>query len=98
MTSEAILCYALPLNVSLTPEFDRFVQKEIDSGRFASASEVVRAGLRLLLEQEHERETRRDALRAWIREALDDGRPNLSEDEVVARVKTRLARIDSVIK
>ena len=79
------------MNVSLTPEFDRFVQKEIESGRFASASEVVRAGLRMLSDQEQERESRREVARAWIRESLDDPRPNLSEDEVVARVEARLS-------
>lgn len=81
------------MNVSLTPEFDRFVQKEIESGRFASASEVIRAGLRLLSDQEQERESRREAVRAWIRESLDDPRPSLSEDEVVARVEARLSKL-----
>lgn len=81
------------MNVSLTPEFDRFVQKEIESGRFASASEVIRAGLRLLSDQEQERESRREAVRAWIRESLDDPRPSPSEDEVVARVEARLSKL-----
>ena len=40
------------MNVSLTPELDRFVTGKVDSGRYTSASEVVREALRLL--QEHE--------------------------------------------
>ncbi|HEY2474517.1 MAG TPA: type II toxin-antitoxin system ParD family antitoxin [Candidatus Cybelea sp.] len=80
------------MNVSLTPELDRFVQKLTESGRFASASEVIRAGLRLLSDQEHERESRRKAVRAWIRESLDDPRPNLSEGEILARVEARLSK------
>ena len=36
------------LTVSLTPELARFVAHEVGSGRYGSASEVVRAGLRLL--------------------------------------------------
>jgi antitoxin ParD1/3/4 len=36
------------LNVSLTPELDRFVAEKVASGRYQSASEVVRAALRLL--------------------------------------------------
>jgi antitoxin ParD1/3/4 len=83
------------MNVSLTAEFEQFVQKEIASGRFASASEVVRAGLRLLSDQEDDRESRRQAIQAWIREALDDPRPALSQDEVVARVEAKLARLPS---
>jgi antitoxin ParD1/3/4 len=43
------------MNVSLTPELEKFVEKEVRSGLYQTASEVVRAGLRRLKE---ERETR----------------------------------------
>ena len=36
------------LNVSVTEHLARFVADQVGSGRFSSASEVVRAGLRLL--------------------------------------------------
>ncbi len=36
------------LNVSLTPELQRLIHDKVASGRYQSASEVVRAGLRLL--------------------------------------------------
>jgi antitoxin ParD1/3/4 len=39
-------------NIALTPHFDQFVQSKVESGRYQSASEVVRAALRLLEEQE----------------------------------------------
>jgi antitoxin ParD1/3/4 len=42
-------------NIALTPHFDRFVQSKVDSGRYQSASEVVRDGLRLLEEREERR-------------------------------------------
>jgi len=38
------------MNVSLTPELESFVQSEVDSGLYQTASEVVRAGLRRLKE------------------------------------------------
>ena len=79
------------MNVSLTAELDEFVQKAVAGGRYASASEVVRSGLRLLADQEADRENRRGILRAWIGEALDDPRPTLSEAEVATRVEARLA-------
>ncbi len=41
------------MNVSLTPELDRFVAGKVESGRYTSASEVVREALRLL--EEHDR-------------------------------------------
>ena len=36
------------MNVSLTPELERFVQGRVESGLYNNASEVVREGLRLL--------------------------------------------------
>jgi antitoxin ParD1/3/4 len=44
-------------NVSLTPEIEAFIIGRVASGRFRSASEVVRAALRLLEEDERRRET-----------------------------------------
>lgn len=40
------------MNVSLTPELETFVETAVKSGRYASASEAVREGLRLLEERE----------------------------------------------
>ena len=40
------------MNVSLTPELEKFVSAKVQSGRYNSASEVVREALRLL--EEHE--------------------------------------------
>lgn len=45
-------------NVSLTPEIEAFITACVASGRFRSASEVVRAALRLLEEAERRREPR----------------------------------------
>ena len=43
------------MNVSLTPELEKFVSTKVDSGRYTSASEVVREALRLLEEQDRTR-------------------------------------------
>jgi len=40
------------MNVSLAPELERFVAGRVASGRYRSASEVVRAALRLLEKEE----------------------------------------------
>jgi antitoxin ParD1/3/4 len=42
-------------SITLGPHFLDFVDEQVASGRFASASEVVRAGLRLLEEHEERR-------------------------------------------
>ena len=44
------------MNVSLTAELDQFVAAKVSSGRYTSASEVVREALRLLEERDQTRE------------------------------------------
>ncbi|MBI1789399.1 MAG: type II toxin-antitoxin system ParD family antitoxin [Acidobacteria bacterium] len=44
------------VNVSITPELDRFLQSRVKSGRYQTTSEVVREALRLLERHERERE------------------------------------------
>jgi len=43
------------MNVSLTTELERFVSAKVESGRYNSASEVVREALRLLEEHDQAR-------------------------------------------
>ena len=49
------------MNVSLTSELEKFVEKEVNSGLYQTASEVVRAGLRLLREEQAARALRAPA-------------------------------------
>lgn len=49
-------------SISLGNHFEDFVNKKIGSGSFNSASEVIRAGLRLLEEREQKLEALRTAL------------------------------------
>lgn len=56
-------------SVSLGDYFDQFVENTISEGRFKNASEVIRAGLRLLEEEEH----KIAALKMSIQEGLDSG-------------------------
>ena len=56
-------------SVSLGSYFDRFVENRISAGRYKNASEVIRAGLRLLEEEEN----KMTALRNAIQEGIDSG-------------------------
>lgn len=56
-------------SISLGNHFESFIQNSIEQGRYNNASEVVRAGLRLL-EEEEEKLVR---LKASIQEGLDSG-------------------------
>lgn len=49
-------------SISIGQHFDLFIQNQIDTGRYASTSEVVRAGLRLLEEEEQKLRLLRQAL------------------------------------
>ena len=51
-------------NVSLTPELETFIDNTVASGRFRSASEVVRAALRLLQDQERRPERKAKSIDA----------------------------------
>jgi antitoxin ParD1/3/4 len=62
-------------NVNLGPHFDRFVQEKLTEGRYQNASEVVRAGLRLLEDAEATNLERLAAIRAELAERANDGRP-----------------------
>jgi len=53
-------------NINLTPQTNTFVDEKIRSGRYANASEVVRAGLRALEEDEQEEAARLEALRSAL--------------------------------
>jgi len=46
------------MNVSLTPELEEFVTSKVQSGRYNSASEVVREALRLLEDHDEARAAR----------------------------------------
>jgi antitoxin ParD1/3/4 len=59
------------MNVSLTEELEELVQKKVESGRYTSSSEVIRAGLRLLEQEDELRETRLAAIRADVRAGID---------------------------
>lgn len=83
------------MNISLTPELTAFIQSQVQSGMYHSASEVVRDGLRLLKDREQLRQLRIEELRKEIAigiEQLDRGEWVTSE-EVFRELRERNKRI-----
>lgn len=56
-------------SISLGNYFEQFVNKQISAGRYKNVSEVIRAGLRLLENEE----SKISALRNAIQEGVDSG-------------------------
>lgn len=56
-------------SISLGSYFDNFIQSNLSSGRYKNASEVVRAGLRLLEEEEN----RLLSLKKAIKDGIESG-------------------------
>jgi antitoxin ParD1/3/4 len=73
------------MNVSIGARWEQFVDQIVKDGRYGSASEVVREGLRLV----EERETRLKALRETIEAALADPR-RFTFDEVIQELDADL--------
>lgn len=69
-------------SVSLGDHFEQFIAGQIDSGRYGSASEVIRAGLRLL----ETTESRMEALRKALIDGERSGRAGYSLDALVAEL------------
>ncbi len=74
------------MNVSLTPELEKLVQKKVEKGLYNSASEVIREALRLLDEQDQLRRMRLEDLRKDISIGLKQAdRGELIEGKEVLR-------------
>ena len=70
------------LNVSLPEAQEQFVRTQVSTGRYRTASEVVRDGLRLLEEAEHRR-----LVEKWIYEDLSDAELALLPEELKRRTR-----------
>lgn len=73
------------MNVSLTPELEKIVAERVASGRYASASEVIREALRLLEERDQLNQLRQE-VRLGL-EQLDQGRQRPFDDQALERIK-----------
>lgn len=71
-------------SISLDDHFAQFLSEQVREGRYRSASEVVRAGLRLL----EEREVQLAALRAALIAGEESGEPEPFEFDAFIAAKT----------
>lgn len=81
----------MPTSVALNPHFESFIRSQIDSGRYNNVSEVIRAGLRLLEDQQRQA-THLEELRSAIQAGLNSG-ASRPADEIFDRLEARYQAI-----
>ncbi len=79
-------------SLSLGPHWERFVRREIASGRFASASEVIRAALRELEERGKRLRALQDHLAEGAQQAARGECVDFSVEDVLKRAKKRASK------
>jgi antitoxin ParD1/3/4 len=76
-------------NVSLGDHFEEFISRQVTDGRFQNASEVVRAGLRMLEDYELSRAERAARLAGEINSAFNDPAPDVPAEQVFSGIGAR---------
>ena len=82
----------MPRSYVLGDHLEHFIDSQVESGRFDSASEVVRAGLRLLEDRENDSPSSLHELRDRIREGTNSG-SGRSATAVLDRLEQKYRRI-----
>ena len=83
------------MNVSLTPELEKLVESKVQSGRYQSASEVIREGLRLLDDQDRLRNAQLEEVRRKIQIGIDqlDRGEGIDGGTILAELKQKSAAL-----
>jgi antitoxin ParD1/3/4 len=81
----------MPASYAIGPHFEKLIKEKVESGRYSSASEVVREALRLFEDHEMTRNFRLEALRRQINEGRNSG-PGKPAEEVLDRLEAKYAK------
>jgi antitoxin ParD1/3/4 len=80
---------AMATSYSIGKHFEEFIASLIASGRYSTASEIIRDGLRIIEEREQRREAKLEWLRAEIQKGLDSPSEEVDIKELIEDVKAR---------
>jgi antitoxin ParD1/3/4 len=78
----------MPSSYVIGDYFEGFIKQQIQQGRYASASEVIRDGLRVLEDRQKFRDMKLEWLRSEVQKGMDSG-VGRSIEEVADELKNR---------
>lgn len=78
----------MPSSYAVGNHFEQFIRQQVETGRYASASELVREALRLLETRERLREIEIEEYREKIRAGMQSG-SSIPADEVFNRLEAK---------
>ena len=81
----------MPSSYVIGHHFEAFIKAQIEAGRYASASEIIRDGLRLLEDEQQFKQMKLDVLKAELQKGLDSG-SSIAAADVFKEVRAYLAK------
>jgi antitoxin ParD1/3/4 len=82
----------MPSSYTVGDHFENFIKEQVEGGRYSSASEVIRDGLRLLEEEQQRRQAVIDGLRGEIEKGRRSGKPKPAA-EVLDRLERKYPKM-----
>lgn len=72
------------MNVSLTPELEKYVNRKVESGFYHSSSEVIRAALRLMVKSENiSQNAQFENYKTWLNHEIQIGLDQAAEGKLI---------------
>jgi antitoxin ParD1/3/4 len=73
----------LIMNISLTPELEKYIDKQVKSGFYHSSSEVIRAALRLLIKSESPN-ANFENYKMWLNQEIQIGLEQANNGDIIS--------------
>ncbi|HJD59966.1 MAG TPA: type II toxin-antitoxin system ParD family antitoxin [Rickettsia endosymbiont of Omalisus fontisbellaquei] len=72
------------MNISLTPELEKYVNRQVESGFYHSSSEVIRAALRLMVKSENfSQNAQFENYKTWLNHEIQIGLDQAAEGKLI---------------
>ncbi len=82
------------LSITLPADMVSVIKAEVETGRYASTSEVLRDAMRMWLRQEEIHSEQIKSIRARLQRSLDDARPSVPINEAFERLEAKFIPVD----